>query len=58
MDVTESGHAHTLECELNREPPHALGDAWAAAKCHDRCMTSMLRCLREYPLQQENHASV
>jgi len=33
-------------------------NAWAAAKCHDRRTRSMLCCLREYPLQQENHASV
>jgi hypothetical protein len=47
----EPGTRHTLECELNPQPPRAFRDAWVAAKCHDHCTTSMLRCLREYPLR-------
>jgi len=53
----ECGHG-TLECELNPEPPRMFRDAQAAAKCDDHCTMNMLRCLREYPLQQENHVSV
>jgi hypothetical protein len=52
----ECGHG-TLECELNPEPPRMFRDAQAAAKCHDHRTMNMLRCLREYPLQQENHVS-
>jgi hypothetical protein len=33
-----------------------LWDAWGAAKCHDYRTTSMVRCSREYPRQNENHA--